>query len=251
MKRAVLAVFSLMALCSLLMSMQIGPVKAYKAGYESTNYGGITEPTMDGKWTTTTEWDDVYAGVYNGSFHFRNKWFFTDSVFEYFLIEIFNDNTNDTGDYWQMCIDGDASGGSAPQAGDIRIDYVGHKTLNVYAGTGSGWAASATTGVQVVDSLDSSKLSATTHWICEIKIDKLALSMAIDDWIRVAVYDASTTTLTAWPPTPRDVPDTYGLNHAELTTIPEGLGLGVMMLLSTFAVLVGYYGIRRRSNRKL
>lgn len=231
--------------------MQLKPAVAYYADYSQTSYFLITIPTVDGKWTSTDEWDDS-IGVYNGSFHFRSKWAFTTSVWEYFLIEIYTDNTNDPGDYWQLCVDALPNGGTFPQTDDIRIDCIGHSNttgLHFYNGTGAVWSESVvpTAAIQVVDSIASSKLSGTPHWICEIAIDKLALGIQADYWMRVAVYDANTSTLYSWPPTSPDVPDNYGLSTASYEAVPEGIGLGVMVLSSFLAVLVGYYIIRKRS----
>jgi len=41
-------------------------------------------------------------------------------IWENFLVEVWNDNTNDTGDYVQICIDCTPEGGTAPQIDDLR-----------------------------------------------------------------------------------------------------------------------------------
>lgn len=55
------------------------------------------------------------------------------------MVEILDDNTDDAADYWQIIFDGQLDGGTAPQSDDFRIDVVGHSTITVYQGDGTGW----------------------------------------------------------------------------------------------------------------
>jgi hypothetical protein len=115
-------------------------------------------------------------------------------IFQHNLVEIFNDDTNDTGDYWQICMDGAGNGGAAPDANDWRIEIIGHTTLTVYKGTGTGWTPVATpAGIAWANSIDISPLLGTPHWILEFRLDKSAgpITNQPPHGLRVAVYDAS------------------------------------------------------------
>jgi len=68
--------------------------------------------------------------------------------------------------------------------------------------------------------------------------------------LRVAVYDESNSGAgeQAWPPpSEADVPDGYGYQDYSSDPIPEGLTFGVMVLLSSISMLVGYkYFVKRK-----
>ena len=260
MKRAFLVAFCILLLCGLLLAMNAGTVIAAYAGYTTSSYQAAAAPTYDGVWTTSTEWNDGAQSTISANAVFRNKWSAADdfsAVWEHFVIELLNDNTNDTGDYWQIIYDGTANGGTAPQSDDIRIDVVGHTNagIKVYQGTGTGWNQITPSAgqVQMSNSISSSPTSSTAHWVVEIRIEKLSLALQQDPWIRVAAYDASNSAagVQAWPPTSQDVPSNYGVNTAVLGPIPEGLSLGVVVLLSSFIVLVGSYYFRKRSKQEI
>jgi len=150
------------------------------------------------------------------------------TVTQTILIEILNDNTNDAEDYWQICFDGNADGGTAPQIDDLRIDIVGHSTVTWYKGTGTGWTAIATpsaTQFQWKDSISASPVSSTPHWILELMIEKTSVGVVAQFWARIAVYDASNSEagVQAWPPTSRDVPADWGDFLYDSNAIPSGL----------------------------
>ena len=46
------------ALCSLMLASTGAVVSAAAAGFEHTSYSLVNACTVDGKWTTTTEWSD-------------------------------------------------------------------------------------------------------------------------------------------------------------------------------------------------
>ncbi len=108
------------------------PVFAYISGYENTNFSAQVTPVEDGTWTTASEWTDAMTPPnLPASFHWRQKWTYPENIIEHFLIEFFDDDTNDTGDYFQLCVDTNANGGTAPQLNDIRIDWVGHSVVSI------------------------------------------------------------------------------------------------------------------------
>ena len=255
MKRSLLVAFSVILLCGILLPTTL--VNAfYGEGYETTNYLATEEPVVDGAWTTDTEWTDAMTPPnLDAAFLWRQKWVMADTVLQYFLIEFFTDNTDDAGDYFQICIDPLADGGSAPQADDIKVEWVGHNELTLYQGDGSGWVEYTDytweTDVYVVDSLTSSPENGETHWVIEVMMNRGKAEFDTSGagyvpGIRVAVYDEGTETLAAWPPTSADVPDDWGMETGLYENIPESLTFVTAALLSSVAVVVSCYLLRRR-----
>lgn len=258
MKRSFLVAFSVIVLCGILLPTTV--VNAYYEGYETNNYMATEEPVVDGTWTTDTEWtDSITPPNLPDTFLWREEWTMPGDIIEYFLIEFFTDNTDDAGDYFQLCIDHLADGGSAPQADDIRIDWVGHDVsgLTLYQGDGTGWVEFTgytwDTDIYIVDSISSSPENSTEHWIIELWMDRSAPHFDVSQgggsympWIRLAVYDESTDTLAAWPPTSQDVPDDWGLEIGTPETIPESLTFVTAALLSSVAIVVSCHFLRRR-----
>lgn len=222
---------------------------------------------MDGNWTTINEWNDADVRQLNGSLNaaFRLKYVSDPDltwVNQYYLIEFFDDTTNDTGDYWQICyaaattLYGTPIGGDAPQTDCLMINFTGHSQagLALYKGDGSGWVAFTDytwpTDIQIVDSISASPSNSTPHWIAEIKIEHIHFSINPEFWIYVAAYDANNSAagVQSWPLGSSDVPNDWGLMNAPGTTIPEPLTIGVMVLLSSVSVLVGSHYFRKRSS---
>lgn len=244
------AAFCLLMLCSLLL-VNVGMIEAAEPGYERISYPTQVVPTVDGAWTSPDEWTDGDITVLSDDVNFTSTWEFADAVTTRWLVEFFSDDTDDAGDYWQMCIDGDQSGGSAPQAADFRIDIVGHDTLTVYEGDGSGWTEITPDPADITwnNSISDSPTNSTPHWILEMMITKNAgiVQMGIQWNFRLAVYDESGTEgVLSWPPTDQDVPDGYGIEDYSSENIPEGFSIAVLVILSSVAVAVGFY-MRKRS----
>jgi hypothetical protein len=255
--------FCILALCSLLV-IATGTVKAYQTGYEVTDYTLITTPTMDGNWTTADEWIDTEKTQLEGGLNatFRLKYASATDlswVDQYYLIEFFDDITDDAGDYWQICYAyapdyfADPTGGTTPQTDCLKFEYVGHDVsgLAVYQGDGTGWVAYSTytipDDVEIVDSFGTTFQSDTPHWTVEIKIRHTSFAIIPNFWIYVAAYDDSNSAETqSWPPGSSDVPDDWGLMNAVQETYPEPLTIGAVVLLSSVAVAVGFYCLRKR-----
>jgi hypothetical protein len=165
-------VISMLLLCGLLF-LPAALVNGYEAGYENTNYAATDDIVMDGAWSTGTwtydgEWND--AGIpplLPDTFHWREKWTQPSDIIQHFLIEALTDNTTDAGDYFELCIDLDADGGTAPQANDFKISYTGDGNLTVYEGDGSGWVEytdyTVPTDIQIEDSMSSSPIESNEH----------------------------------------------------------------------------------------
>jgi len=263
MKRALLVAFFVLMLCSLLLLINAGTIKATEPGYDYIIEAyTVSDVTVDGNWAAG-EWEDAwieYLDPYDARFAYKME---TDQATYYlmsWLVE-FPDNTTDAGDIWQICIDGSADGGAAPDDNDHKIEIEGHTTLKVYQGTGTGWAEQTTTAVTWADSLTTTSSWSpydATHYVLEVQVDKGVLNPS---WggnppphgLRVAMYDASNVSQgwIAWPPTDPDVPESWGLIYTYQETVPESLSFGVVVLLSSVAVAVSFYFLRKRPNRTL
>ena len=254
MKRLLFAAFCILALCSLLV-INTGPVKAAEPGYTRVDYNPDTAPTIDGQWTTDDEWTlNGEPTTIGDEVTFRSVWTMvsTDYVTDTFLVEFFNDTTDDAGDYWQLCINGDQSQEATPQATDYRIDIEGHTTLKLYQGTGTGWTEITPNigDIEWDDSLSDSPTNSTPHWILEITFYKAGLGAGPYWDFRLAMYDESDGTLLAWPPTPDDNPSRWGFQDYVMAVWPEGFSLGFVLLLSSVAVVLGFYFLRKRPKTK-
>jgi len=251
MKKAVLLAFCILMLCS---SLLIGIAIAGEPGYTLMEaYGGVAV-TVDGRWTSGAEWSDAYILPMVGTTLGANgiwayKMVMGDTYLMSFLIES-PDNTNDAGDLWTICIDGANDGGSAPNSNDIKIEIVGHTTLRMYVGNGTGWSTMANTGVTWKDSLATSTYNSANHYILEVQADKGALGA----WganppphaLYVSMYDASNASAgtVGWPPTSANSPGRWGVITTYDTAVPEGFTIAFVAVLSTIAV-IGALALRR------
>jgi hypothetical protein len=253
--------FSVLMLCSLLLITTVGTVMAGNDAYSITEHPSVETATVDGTWTTEDEWTDTpvtdMSGTATGQFGY-NIQDFTLLGLEW-IVEIFTDDTDDAEDYWQICFDNGNSGGSAPDSGDFMIEIVGHTTLTVYQGTGSGWSEVTPAAGELTwsNTIDSSPWNSEPHWILEIvDSSKTADTVTIADMpptgMRIAAYDASTDTIAAWAPdSDADVPDTWGvIGGMSMEPIPEGLTFGVMALLSSVSLLAGSHYLQKRSKKR-
>jgi hypothetical protein len=242
--KSLLATLGIIVLCSLCL---IGIVSATKAGFSQTDGTGSLV-TVDGV-IGSGEWDDSWRGkLYDGwtltNSTYRVKWAQAGENLWYdeWLFEIISDTTNDAGDFIQICYDSNLDGGAAPQTDDYLINYTGHSTVKVYQGNGTGWAP-ISYDVGVASKISASSWSATPHWIIEINVD----NPWIDTGDRIVAYDASTGKTLMWPPySDANVPNDYGLSELSYDVIPEGLTIGVMLAMSTIAVIVSMRYFRKR-----
>jgi len=210
MKRTLFTAFCILTLCGLLLvcALHINTVTvnaAEASGYERTDWLLQTTKTIDGVWTTDTEWDDGEPTVISGNMTFRSVWENPSDVYTNFVVEFFRDNTTDAGDYWEMCFDFN-NGGGADLGGSgryYRVSIEGHDNLTVYQGSASGWTelSSAESDIQWANAISASPNSSIPHWILEMRILKSAGTNMIDAifGLRVAAYDANTSTLAPTP----------------------------------------------------
>jgi hypothetical protein len=246
--------FCTLMLCILLLMVNIGTALASMAGYSVTEVYGGGAITLDGIWTsaewpTDGAWIDTRFNVSNARLGYK-----MDSNTGAYLMSWavdWHDTTNDAGDVWIVCIDGSADGGAAPQTDDVKIQITGHTTLAVFAGNGTGWSPMTTSAVTWKDKLGTSPYDSSTHWTLEVQADKGALGAwganPPPEGFYVAMYDASTSQWASWPPAQSaNVPNNWGLIATYDTTVPESLSLGVLVLLSSAAILLGSFFVRKR-----
>lgn len=244
---------------------------AYNADYTHTDYMASTAPTINGQYIANEEWAPSKSETFGVNGIWRDEWVIGESVFENILIET-ADNTDDAGDYWQICFDGSANGGTAPQEDDFRVDIVGHgasATVTWYKGTGTGWTAIASPPAAVftyAQSFSVSPLISTQHYILEMSIDKQSTALGGSQILgqqfamRIAYYDAHEggNGLQEWPPAPatRDNPSGWGYIIYEMDVnpnpdVPENLGIIAVVGLSSVAVVAGATLLRKKSIVKI
>jgi hypothetical protein len=244
--------FALLMLCCLLVG-NLATVWASEPGYEVSEAYETAPVTLDGNWATG-EWEDSWIEWLNYSANGERFCYKASSALEYapeLLIES-SDNTTDAGDIWQICI-GVPLDNSAPEASQNKIEIVGHETLTVYEGNGEDWDVADSAPVTWADNMTISDVPLDfEHYCVEVIIDKTAAAggaynAAPPIGLRVAMYDESEDTWLAWPPEsdPND-PNSWGQITGGNPTIPESLSFIGVLLLSSVAVAVAFYVLRKR-----
>jgi len=242
----------------MLLLVSVGAIKCASAqAAERTSWSTVVEPTIDGMWTSDDEWTDGEITTIGDVVAFRSTWDMGDDyVMTRWIIEFFSDTTDDLADFWNFCVDGDQSGGSTPQIGDFRFSIAGHTEFVWYEGDGTGWTEVPLdeTEIEWATSLSESPTESTPHWILEFQIPKNGGTVQLDiTWnLMVWVTDSSSgivgTNAARWPEgSDMDVPDSWGMENYTMDTIPEGLSFGVLVLLSSAAVIGATVVLRKRS----
>ena len=266
MKKIGIAIFSVLAISVLAFA---GTVTAPNYDMEHYLYQGEIEPTVDGTYSPNGEWDASGTQAFGTDGIFRDYWVMDPNLL-CLLIET-GDTTNDAGDYWVICWDStydgggtEPDGGAAPQTNDNKLVVTGHggsATVQWYQGTGTAWATHAGPAAGVLEQAQTFSVTpkiGTAHAVLEMYMYKMDLLgdvplMGYTWGTYIGYYDATTETLQAWPPTPAtaDVPDSWGFIPYEsapnpVPDIPEGITVGVMLLISTIAVIVGMRFYRKQ-----
>jgi hypothetical protein len=264
MKKSFVVAFGIILLCGLLMNAAI--VNAALSGYSYNCFQASETHVEDGKWTTTTEWTDAETvSPLVAGFSWRGSWTWPSDILQHFIVEVFTDNTNDTGDIVRVCYDCAANGGAAPQTDDVKVELVGNRLsgLSVYHGNGTGWSkvtSWSASEIAAAASISSSPLNSNPHLIVEFLIDKNTqadVSQAgYTPWIYVSAYDASNSAagVKSWPPAPAssaDVPNNWGTEVGTTSTIPEALTIGTVVLMSFVALAVSFYFLRKPPKTKI
>ncbi|MEM2263055.1 MAG: hypothetical protein QXT10_00505 [Candidatus Bathyarchaeia archaeon] len=235
--------------CGISLRANLENASAGNPAYSIIEYPSINTAIVDGQWTTGDEWTDTPATPLTGNatgmfgYNIQN---FTNLGLEW-IIEIFTDNTNDADDYWQICLDNNNTGGTAPDTWDFKIEIIGHTTLKVYRGTGTGWTEITPLPGEITwsNKIAPSPWNSTPHWILEIvDSSKVQGNVQVPNppptGMRIAAYDAHTRTLAAWPPDSKaDVPDEWGVIPTfSMTPISENTNLLAAILLSSITIAI-------------
>lgn len=266
MKKVGIFIFCLLSLSVLIFA---GTVAAPNYDIEHYLFQGEVEPTVDGTYSPNGEWDASGTQTFGTDGIFRDYWVMDPNLL-CLLIET-GDTTDDPGDYWIMCWDStyegggtEPDGGTAPQVTDNKLVITGHggsATVQWSQGTGTGWAnhAGPADGVLVqAQTFSVTPKIGTAHAVLEMYLYKMDVLgdvplMGYTWGTFIGYYDASTDTLQQWPALPAspDNPDSWGFIPYEsgpnpTPDIPEGLTVGVMLMLSTVAVIVSARHFRKR-----
>jgi hypothetical protein len=252
MKKAIRITISMLIIgCLLLGTGAI--VKASEPGYEITENNAGVAITLDGNWATG-EWEDSWIEYMDASVADERFCYKADANNGYapeFLIDS-ADTTDDAGDIWQICI-GIPGGGDFPLEGQNKIEIVGHENMTVYEGDGSGWVEIDSSAVTWADDMTIGDVPFDyEHWCVEMIIDKTSIGSAL--WngappigLRVAMYDATNATWVAWPPqSDPDIPEGWGQITGGAASIPESFGIAVVVILSSVAVVISFFFLRKR-----
>ena len=255
MKRAILIVLGAIVICSLCLA---GTVSAAKEGFGFQMGGAAAEATIDGiegsgEWDADSFKDFLWDGWTQTTSYFRTKWSSDTVIAENWLISFVSDTTNDAGDYVLLSVDNSVvfgeppAGGAAPTEVCFQLKVMGDGTMTMEKGTGTVWGPFA----EAVSGTDYKAATTVSGGrVYEIFLDKGvsaggALAMGYHNNARIEVYDASTGKTLMFPPdSSAGVPDSY----AEGTTgetVPEGLAIGVMLVLSTGVAIVSIRYFRK------
>ena len=268
-----IAIFFVLSLFALSL---VGIAAAYNAAFTHTLYQAEASPTIDGTYAVGAEWLASGTQTFGTNGVFRDMWTMTPNL-ACLLIET-ADSTNDAGDYWVVCYDSteagaatEPDGGTAPKTNDYKLVVTGHgasATVQWFKGTGTGWSTTPATVaaglLTQAQSLSATPMIGTPHYVLELYVDKSDTSLGTVPmgytWAQyVAYYDAHDggNGLQQWPPTPAsaNVPDgwgyiTYVQEPNPIPNIPEGIGIVVVLSVSSVAIAGGLL-LRKRQGANL
>ena len=212
-----------LAICFILATSR--PVNAQEVGYSHICYQtSTTLPTINGQWGS--EWNSGLQTTFGTNSNFTDEWYLAGSspsvVYYYLLIETM-DNSNETGDFVQICFNGGMTADSAPSSTDFAINFTSNAVCTWYQGNGVGWTQIATPSLSVFqwsESFGSSPTNSAPHLILEMSLLKTSTELGGSQiigpefWMLLQTYDAhfAGSTVQSWPtipPSSPDVPKTY------------------------------------------
>jgi hypothetical protein len=256
---------AMLCLLSIFVLMFASNAAAYDEAYTHTEYMGAANPIIDGTYAAgaDSEWVASSSVPFGTNGYWRDMWTYTDTVYVCLLVET-ADGTDDAGDYWELCFDGNADSTTAPQADDHKVRITGHgasQTVQWYVGDDATWqtmAAPATESASFAQALGASPKIAADHYVLEMLIAKQSTDMPLNmQWaLRVAYFDAHDggSGLQVWPPATTDTnPGGWGYidylsePNPDPDVIPEGIGLVAVIALSSVAIIAGSMLLRKRS----
>jgi hypothetical protein len=258
MKNRVLLAFVLVA--ALVFPTFLGIANA-ESTTQNMAYPIQTTKTWDGKWTSATEWVDAMPSNFGSNAAFREGYEFlmvgdAYQILEDIIIETW-DNTNDAGDYYQIGIDtAFPSSDTSPKATQWMVTVTGHgstATVTWAKGDGTTWVATAApTTFKWGEASATSPTTATAHYALEFQFDKSATTPEIG--LYIAYYDAHTGGygLQAWPAaSAKNAAANWGDIPYSMDPIPEGFNVGIILALTSIAVIAGAIVIKRAPLSKL
>ncbi len=210
---------------------------AQQNGYSHTCYQSSTFlPTINGQWET--EWNNGLTTPFGTNAQFTDQWYLAAStpssiVYYYLLVETM-DNTNDTEDLIQICLNGAMTTNTLPQPTDFAINFTSNNACTWFQGNGSQWIQIPTPSSSTFQyniSYASTPTNSTNHLTLEMSLLKTSTELGgtqiigPEFWMLIKTYDANTAGygLQSWPPTPPSSPDnpnTYGDIIYSIGTIP-------------------------------
>ncbi len=216
-------VLTVLVLCVILATPMA--VNAQQAGYSHMCYQTSSIPPIDGHWSS--DWNSGLPTSFGSNANFIDEWYLataSPSVIYYYLLIETMDNSNDTGDFVQVCFNGGMTDDSAPSTTDFAINFTGNSACTWFQGNGVGWTQIATPSSSVFqwsESFSTSPTYSTPHMIIEMSLLKTATDLGGSQiigpefWMLIETYDSHSGGygLQSWPPVPPsnpDVPNTYG-----------------------------------------
>ncbi len=271
MNRKLSVIFCLLALFGAVFVSSAGMAIAFKP--DEVQIGALANAvTINGQWSPADEWYDAAQANLAGGLNaiFRDKldmsgFMSGGTIYEYFLIDILGDTTANAADSAVICFTAPATygetptGGTTPQADCVKFVINGtgaSTTLTLYRGNGTGWELlTGWTAAQVsaASTISASELSSTPHRIVEIMWDQIAFNFAPEFYGLVGAYDANQPGLgwNTWPSSSSmNKPDDYGHIAFVMSTVPEGIDVGIMVALSSIAAIVGVRYFRKQPKIK-
>ena len=250
MRRNLAIAFCVLVLCSSLLILSVGTVTALNMDYSFDEYWAGAA-TIDGAWTTAEEWQigmphyigDTQKGMFIMQANADSGGYWPEYVVE------FADSTQDAGDIIRVCMSVDTTA-TAPESGvSVKVEIQGLTTKKVFDGTGSGWTDSSyASAVTTAATVTTTAHDPADHVVAEFSIQKENWGMAAPPLgIFVGCYDATTDTWVTWPPeASADNPNTWGMiSGYQSEPYPEGLPIGLMLLVSSVAVVVSLRYFRK------
>lgn len=210
--------------------------------------------TIDGKWTTPSEWADAIkvnlfpsCGTCSGGAYLYAK---HDASCFYFLIDYVSATSlNRTKDGASISIDSAHDGGSVANLDDRRFDshYPSGGTMTVGSGSPSfKMIEPLPAGVHMALSLSTSPDSATPHEISEFKTSFSAFPNSIVEAVGFAVSAYAGSQLYVWPVnSDPSTPTTWGELLLSPTPIPEFPYFWIIAISSLLAVIIVSPIVRR------
>jgi hypothetical protein len=219
-----------------------------------------TAKTWDGKWTTSTEWVDAMPSNFGQNAAFRQGYEFisgdTFIILEDIMIETW-DNTNDAGDFYQIGVDtAFPSTDTTPKATQYMINVTGHGSsavLTWFKGDGTNWVTTtAPTTYKFSENSTTSPTTAATHYCLELQFDKTFTTAEIGLYIAYNDAHAGGYGYQAWPSaTTKNAAAGWGDIPYSMEAIPEGFNIGIILAVSSVAVIAGAVLIRKHNLPKL